>query len=423
MKKRIDHRKVRKQVIEKDGLRLVLQFTEMPRNDYVYIHKKETDGEVFYVGRGKRSRFKSIERNEFWKNIVKKHGCLVEIVAQGLHTYEAKLLEMKLVNLYGRRDLGEGSLVNLTDGGDGGENIIVSQATRDKISAANTGKSNANSDPEPYHFRNYMTGETTYTTKWDFYANYSINPAGLFSTKAINTNKGWYAECRMTADQLTRLENRFTGIHSKKSDLRTYTFVNVDTTEEFTGNRHEFFEKFKTPVYHLFNKPSTHTNSTAHGWAIKDFFSDKDFATILQGKKVISDDGRKKLSTAVTGLNNPMADHTVYNFYNLLTDEIVSCTRYEMTQKVGKIEWLFQEGKLYVKDWCFLENKEKVLVPRGKGVRNGGKDYNRFRFTHKDGTEMLCTRVQFKEATGVNVKILFRSRTKTYRDWTVHLPE
>jgi hypothetical protein len=42
--------------------------------------------------------------------------------------------------MYGRKDLMKGTLVNMTDGGDGSINIIVSKDTREKLSKAGKGR-------------------------------------------------------------------------------------------------------------------------------------------------------------------------------------------------------------------------------------------------------------------------------------------
>jgi hypothetical protein len=87
---------------------------------YVYIHKKADTGDIFYVGKGCHGRAFSLDsRNPFWKNVVKKHGYTVEFIETGLQEWYAFELEKSLIDLYGRKDLGDGPLVNLTDGGDG----------------------------------------------------------------------------------------------------------------------------------------------------------------------------------------------------------------------------------------------------------------------------------------------------------------
>ena len=94
---------------------------------YVYLHKKATTGEVFYVGKGTGKRaYQKAKRSKFWKAIVDKHGYTIEIVINGLQEWAAFEFEQNLVAYYGRRDLGEGCLVNATEGGEGTAGYIWS---------------------------------------------------------------------------------------------------------------------------------------------------------------------------------------------------------------------------------------------------------------------------------------------------------
>tara|TARA_R110000737_G_scaffold2863_2_gene7923 strand:+ start:37 stop:1008 length:972 start_codon:yes stop_codon:yes gene_type:complete len=86
----------------------------------VYLHKNPKTNEVFYVGIGTEKRpFDFKNRNFFWRNYYLKHGIKVCIIERGLSIEEAYLKEVKLITLYGRRNLNKGSLVNLTNGGEG----------------------------------------------------------------------------------------------------------------------------------------------------------------------------------------------------------------------------------------------------------------------------------------------------------------
>lgn len=86
----------------------------------VYLHKNPTTGEVFYVGIGRECRANNFRgRNKFWNNYVKKYGVDVEIIYKGLGVREANELEIELIRKYGRRDKNKGTLVNLSDGGEG----------------------------------------------------------------------------------------------------------------------------------------------------------------------------------------------------------------------------------------------------------------------------------------------------------------
>lgn len=88
----------------------------------VYIHRRKDNKEVFYIGISKRKDLKraysKYSRNSFWKNIVNKYDYTVEIFKFNISFSCATTLEKILIFKYGRRDLGLGTLVNLTDGGE-----------------------------------------------------------------------------------------------------------------------------------------------------------------------------------------------------------------------------------------------------------------------------------------------------------------
>lgn len=109
------------------------------RDFYVYIHRRATDGSVFYVGKGHGSRATSkFGRNAYWSRIVKRHGFVAEIVLSGLQEWFAFEFERELIAYYGRS-----TLCNMTDGGDGTSGMPAwnrgkphGTETRAKISAA-----------------------------------------------------------------------------------------------------------------------------------------------------------------------------------------------------------------------------------------------------------------------------------------------
>ncbi len=109
----------------------------MEKNKVVYIHRKATDGTIFYVGIGNPSRAKNrYYRNRFWKATVKKHGHTIHIIERNISWKDACESEIALIELIGRRDLGLGTLVNLTDGGDGATNT----SRRIRVIDLNNGK-------------------------------------------------------------------------------------------------------------------------------------------------------------------------------------------------------------------------------------------------------------------------------------------
>ncbi len=114
---------------------------------YVYRHIRLDKNEPFYIGIGsdsdgkcKRAYQKKSRRNEIWKKIVSKTKYKVQILFDGLTWDEACQKEVELIALYGRIDKNNGTLCNLTDGGEGTLGIILSDESRKKISDANKGE-------------------------------------------------------------------------------------------------------------------------------------------------------------------------------------------------------------------------------------------------------------------------------------------
>jgi hypothetical protein len=91
---------------------------------YVYRHIRTDKNEPFYIGIGKDATYKrayqcsKTKRSEFWHNIASK-GYEVEILMDNLTWEQACEKEKEFISIYGRKDLGKGTLVNLTNGGEG----------------------------------------------------------------------------------------------------------------------------------------------------------------------------------------------------------------------------------------------------------------------------------------------------------------
>jgi hypothetical protein len=111
---------------------------------YVYQHIRLDTNEIFYIGIGVRSKHRRartiVSRNEFWKNITSKTDWKAEIIFDEISLDDAKIKEVELIKQIGRRDLGNGTLVNLTNGGDGTFGYAVTEQTKLKLSKFNTGK-------------------------------------------------------------------------------------------------------------------------------------------------------------------------------------------------------------------------------------------------------------------------------------------
>jgi hypothetical protein len=115
---------------------------------YVYRHitKNKDISEVFYIGIGSdlnnkyKRAFETRRRSNFWKNIYNKYDFNVEIILDDLTWEQACNKEIEFIKLYGRRDLGLGTLCNLTNGGDGVIGLIWTKDHRDKLSKSLKGR-------------------------------------------------------------------------------------------------------------------------------------------------------------------------------------------------------------------------------------------------------------------------------------------
>ena len=114
---------------------------------YVYIYKDPRptkNQQVVYVGKGTGDR-----AWYHWNNRVRhnkgfgaflallrreKLEPVIEIIKDGLDEAEAFYEEMRLIALYGRRDLNTGTLFNLTDGGEGFSGAVRTEEWKENIS-------------------------------------------------------------------------------------------------------------------------------------------------------------------------------------------------------------------------------------------------------------------------------------------------
>ena len=105
---------------------------------YVYIHKT-LNGTPFYVGSGKTSRATNkYNRSVAWNNVAK-DGFEVEIIEEELDRDFALLIESYYINEYGRKDLGQGTLVNHSDGGLGsGKNKVLTEQHKQALKVPKT---------------------------------------------------------------------------------------------------------------------------------------------------------------------------------------------------------------------------------------------------------------------------------------------
>jgi hypothetical protein len=114
---------------------------------YVYVYFRIDNVSPCYVGKGKGRRWLDHERmpnhyNKHLASLIKKAGGELPKVKirAGLTNAQACEIEVALIKAIGRRDLGTGPLVNMTNGGDGKVGYVTPPETREKIRQSNTGK-------------------------------------------------------------------------------------------------------------------------------------------------------------------------------------------------------------------------------------------------------------------------------------------
>ena len=96
---------------------------ESERRGYLYRHIRKDKDEVFYIGIGFEKNharaYSHHSRNRYWKYITALTDFDVEVLFDNLPEKQLVEKEKEFIALYGRKDLKEGVLANMTDGGDG----------------------------------------------------------------------------------------------------------------------------------------------------------------------------------------------------------------------------------------------------------------------------------------------------------------
>jgi hypothetical protein len=92
---------------------------------YLYRHIRLDRNEPFYIGIGSdddysfKRAYDKKSRNRYWSSIVAKTEYEVDILMTDMSWEEACKKEIEFIKFYGRKSINEGTLVNMTDGGDG----------------------------------------------------------------------------------------------------------------------------------------------------------------------------------------------------------------------------------------------------------------------------------------------------------------
>jgi hypothetical protein len=150
---------------------------------------------VFYIGLGSSDKYfrayTKHGRNIWWERVAYKHGFEVEILCHNMAFEEAKEAEKILISWYGRKDCCGGTLVNLTDGGEGTYGIIKSEDSIEKWRNSNVGKQDGE--------LNTMFGK--------------VRGKHHGAKEVLNLETGIYYDCALDASETTNI--KYSGFKSK----------------------------------------------------------------------------------------------------------------------------------------------------------------------------------------------------------------
>jgi len=115
---------------------------------YTYVYIDPRNGVPFYVGKGTKHRWKAhLTRatNNYVKGAIRHireagFEPTVKFLVTDVDEEFALLVEQEAIAKYGRRDLGTGTLFNMTDGGDGITGYVKTDAWKSKVSAKLKGR-------------------------------------------------------------------------------------------------------------------------------------------------------------------------------------------------------------------------------------------------------------------------------------------
>ena len=222
---------------------------------YVYLHRRGTDNEVFYVGKGKgRRAWHTWGRNKHWRNSVDKHGFFVDIVVDDLQEWYAFELETQLIDYYGRKDQGYGILVNKVAGGSGVGYTAGLPITeeREKQSRKVSGAGNPKADNNIYEFENVHTLEVRNCTRYELEQQTGKTVNDLFNGPSYSIN-GWTIVGRKVKGKPTHDLNHYRFIH-KNGDI-------------FEGTRVMFKARYGHGLKPLFTK-TKNGSANCKGWKL-----------------------------------------------------------------------------------------------------------------------------------------------------------
>ena len=220
----------------------------------VYRHTHD-DGTIFYIGIGKKLKraYTKDRRSPIWKYAVNKYGLNVEILHDDISWEDACRIEQDLIKQYGRKAFEEGTLVNLTEGGEGRLGLKASEETKAKMSKSHMGlntwsKGRTMSEEQKQHMRDYIAENGA------FARGTRSEEVKQKISQALKGRKPNYLGCKHTEEQRKKISD------SKKGEKHhLYGKTHNEDTKQRMREKALNLPKFTCP----------HCNTTARQSVIK----------------------------------------------------------------------------------------------------------------------------------------------------------
>lgn len=197
---------------------------------YLYRHIRLDKNEVFYIGIGaKRSEndfsraMSKSGRNQFWINIISKTDYEVEILFESNDYDFIKSKESEFIKIYGRKDLKQGVLCNLTDGGEGSLGVIVKDSTRRLHSKRSKGNKHRLGVPHPIQTKIIMSE----SRKGELHPMYGKKHSPESIKKFIKAQTG------SKKSEITKEKHRLRATLPNQCNRKPCALLNIETGEKW----------------------------------------------------------------------------------------------------------------------------------------------------------------------------------------------
>jgi hypothetical protein len=191
-----------------------------PTGFYVYLYLRE-DGTPYYVGKGKNLRAWAKHNVNLPKDEQR-----IQFVATKLLEHEACVLEIRLIQTYGRKNNNTGILRNMTDGGEGISGFTHSEESKEKNRISNSGSNHPHYGIRGENHFNHGRKNPEHSERMKGSGN-SIHKPGAKENQKKNTPRG---DRHYTKTDEGR--KKVSGENNPRYDSTIHTFKHSDGTVE-----------------------------------------------------------------------------------------------------------------------------------------------------------------------------------------------